>query len=309
MKRLQRIGFVNVNTLYKLDSDDISRAETKFTSITQQLKKKKVGLCGLAEVRWAGTGMGAFAAAPGWQAIYSGNEKGGSRGVALAMDADWTAALISHVCHNDRLLSARFQGAAGLTISVVVAYSPTDVDSNAARSRFYDEQLAAVLNSLPSRDVLFLLGDFNGQVGQMVGEWAAVRGQHTVQTGQAPSANGMRLLELAAAHGLVVANTLFPHKHIHTFTHVPFASNGQRRVIDYILASKRFRSSLRDWLAEATDAPHEVAEAMLAHVTDGAVVRAYRRTDFLEQRRALAERWADHVTGGPGDVVKLAAVG
>ncbi len=69
-----------------------------------------------------------------------------------------------------------------------------------------------------------------------------------------------------------------------------------------------FRTSLRTWLAEATDAPHEVAEAMLAHVVDGAVVRAYRRTDFLEQRRALAERWADHVTGGSGVLVKLAAV-
>ncbi|NOX40009.1 MAG: tyrosine-type recombinase/integrase, partial [Alphaproteobacteria bacterium] len=51
-----------------------------------------------------------------------------------------------------------------------------------------------------------------------------------------------------------------------------------------------FRTSLRTWLAEATDAPHEVAEAMLAHTVDSGVVRAYRRTDFLEQRRALAER-------------------
>jgi integrase len=67
-----------------------------------------------------------------------------------------------------------------------------------------------------------------------------------------------------------------------------------------------FRTSMRVWLAEATDAPHEVAEAMLAHVADGGVVRAYRRTDHLEQRRALAERWADHVTGGAGGVVKLA---
>ena len=67
-----------------------------------------------------------------------------------------------------------------------------------------------------------------------------------------------------------------------------------------------FRTSMRVWLAEATDSPHEVAEAMLAHVADGGVVRAYRRTDYLEQRRALAERWADHVTGGAGTVVKLA---
>jgi integrase len=68
-----------------------------------------------------------------------------------------------------------------------------------------------------------------------------------------------------------------------------------------------FRSSLRDWLAETTDAPHEVAEAMLAHVVDGSSTRAYRRTDFLEQRRVLIERWADHVTGGSGAVVRLVA--
>lgn len=66
-----------------------------------------------------------------------------------------------------------------------------------------------------------------------------------------------------------------------------------------------FRTSLRTWLAEATDAPHEVAEMMIAHMTDGGVVRAYRRTDFLEQRKVLAERWADHVTGGAGQMVKL----
>jgi hypothetical protein len=44
---------------------------------------------------------------------------------------------------------------------------------------------------------------------------------------------------------------------------------------------------------------------MLSHSADSGVVRAYRRTDFLEQRMALTERWADYVTGGAGQVVKL----
>jgi hypothetical protein len=44
---------------------------------------------------------------------------------------------------------------------------------------------------------------------------------------------------------------------------------------------------------------------MIAHVTDSAVVRAYRRTDYLEQRAKLVERWANHLTGGAGQVVKL----
>ncbi len=56
-----------------------------------------------------------------------------------------------------------------------------------------------------------------------------------------------------------------------------------------------FRSSLRDWIAETTNTPYEVAETMMGHVVGGKVERAYRRTDFLEQRRKLLEQWTDHV--------------
>ncbi len=48
-----------------------------------------------------------------------------------------------------------------------------------------------------------------------------------------------------------------------------------------------FRTSLRVRLAEQTSAPHEAAETILVHTVGSKVVRAYRRTDFLEQRRAL----------------------
>lgn len=66
-----------------------------------------------------------------------------------------------------------------------------------------------------------------------------------------------------------------------------------------------FRTSLRTWLAEATDTPHEVAETCLAHASGNSTVDSYRRTDFLEQRAALLERWADHVIGGTGERLKL----
>lgn len=70
-----------------------------------------------------------------------------------------------------------------------------------------------------------------------------------------------------------------------------------------------FRSSLRDWIAEATDTPHDVAETILGHTVGGKVERAYRRTDFLDQRRKLLERWAKHVTGKGGQVLRLVAEG
>lgn len=56
-----------------------------------------------------------------------------------------------------------------------------------------------------------------------------------------------------------------------------------------------FRSSFRDWAAEETDHPREVAEAALAHIVGDATERAYRRGDALEKRRRLMEDWAAYV--------------
>lgn len=68
-----------------------------------------------------------------------------------------------------------------------------------------------------------------------------------------------------------------------------------------------FRSSLRVWLAEATDTPHDVAEMMLAHVAGTSVERAYRRTDYLDRRRVLLEKWAHHVTSASDTIVSMVA--
>ncbi len=57
-----------------------------------------------------------------------------------------------------------------------------------------------------------------------------------------------------------------------------------------------FRSSFRTWCAEATDTPRDIAETALAHTVGNAVERAYRRSDFLEKRRILMERWGRFVT-------------
>lgn len=54
-----------------------------------------------------------------------------------------------------------------------------------------------------------------------------------------------------------------------------------------------FRSSFRDWVAETTKTPWDVAETALGHTVGGSVERAYRRTDFLEQRKAIMARWAN----------------
>jgi integrase len=67
-----------------------------------------------------------------------------------------------------------------------------------------------------------------------------------------------------------------------------------------------FRSTFRDWAAERTNFPSEVAEAALAHVVGDKVEAAYRRGDLFDKRRRLMEAWAEYCAERPaGGVVAL----
>jgi len=61
-----------------------------------------------------------------------------------------------------------------------------------------------------------------------------------------------------------------------------------------------FRSTFRQWGAEATSYPGEVLEACLAHVNRNKVESAYQRSDFFEKRRRLMDLWAEYATASTG---------
>jgi integrase len=51
------------------------------------------------------------------------------------------------------------------------------------------------------------------------------------------------------------------------------------------LTAHGFRSTFRDWAAERTNFPAEVAEMALAHAVSDKVEAAYRRGDLFQKRR------------------------
>lgn len=66
-----------------------------------------------------------------------------------------------------------------------------------------------------------------------------------------------------------------------------------------------FRSSFREWAAEATDVSPDIAEMSIAHTVGSATQRAYLRTDHLEQRAVLMEQWARFCAGEAGRILRL----
>jgi hypothetical protein len=78
------------------------------------------------------------------------------------------------------------------------------------------------------------------------------------------------------------------------------------------LTAHGFRSSARDWAAEQTAFPAEVAEMALAHTVSDKVEAAYRRGTLFQKRRQLALAWGRYVSSpapqnGNGKVVAIGA--
>ena len=159
-----------------------------------------------------------------------------------------------------------------------------------------------ILTGVRSRPVRFLRDEeIAGDVWTIQAE--AMKGQRgkTTEFRVPLSTEAMKVIELARPHAR--DGYLFPSVRKGVISDATMSRLMERRGMAE--RPHGFRSSLRTWLAEATDAPHEVAETVLSHVTGSSVERAYRRTDYLEQRRSLLERWAEHVTGRSGGLVRL----
>lgn len=66
-----------------------------------------------------------------------------------------------------------------------------------------------------------------------------------------------------------------------------------------------FSTSFRTWVQDTDAATYDVAETALAHRLGNAVERSYARSDLLDQRRILAEKWGQFVTGTSATIVDL----
>lgn len=69
------------------------------------------------------------------------------------------------------------------------------------------------------------------------------------------------------------------------------------------------RSTFRDWVAERTHFPGDMAEVALAHKVGNAVEASYRRGDMIEKRRAMMAAWAEFLTGKDRSAAKVVRIG
>ena len=98
------------------------------------------------------------------------------------------------------MISVRLQGNP-FNITVIQVYDPT---SNAEEAEQFCEDLQDLLELTPKKDVLFIIGDWNAEVGSQ--ETPGVAGKFGLQV---QNEVGQRLTEFCQENTLVTANTHF----------------------------------------------------------------------------------------------------
>ena len=135
------------------------------------------------------------------------------------------------------MVSICFQGKP-FNITVIQVYTPTSNAEEAEVEQFY-EDLQDLLELTPKKDVLFIIGDWNANVGSQ--DIPGIMGKFGLGV---QNERRQRLIEFCQENVLVIANTLLQqHKRrLYTWT----SPDGQHQnQIDYIICSHRWRSSVQ----------------------------------------------------------------
>jgi len=98
--------------------------------------------------------------------------------------------------------------AKGRHMTLLSVCAPTPTSDKSSKDRFNDN-LRSTLRTVPPKDKVALLGDFNARVGTNHHIWNGVIGKHGVGN---VNSNGLRLLNLCSEFDVIITNTLFQQR-------------------------------------------------------------------------------------------------
>ena len=131
--------------------------------------------------------------------------------------------------------------------SVIAICAPTNhVSTNAEESMSFDNfyDLQDTLSSVPSRDMVIILGDFDAHISSKFVLHSSVIGPHDL--GEC-NENGKKLLDFCMSNQLLITDTWFQHKPLN---HVTWYCNGYHSKLDhmmnFVLVNSWFHSSVLD---------------------------------------------------------------
>ena len=171
----------------------------KLEVVKQEMARVNVDVLGISKLK--STGMGEFNSDDHY-IYYCGQESLRRNGVAIMVNKKVRNAVLGCNLKNDRMISVRFQGKS-FNITVIQVYAPTTNAEEAEVECFY-EDLQDLLELTPKKDVLFIIGDWNAEIGRQ--ETPGVMGKFGLGIWNEAMQS---LIEFCQENALVIANPLF----------------------------------------------------------------------------------------------------
>lgn len=197
--------------------------------MAEELQRAGIELCGITETHMTGQGEMPLGVGTGYTLLYSGGDRAAAAGVGLAITHDARKAITVFDPVSDRVMRVDIMTSKGL-LSVIVAYAPTEQASDETKDDFYRDLQGTCMETAGKAVVL---GDFNARIGRRV---EGVTGRYGLE-GET-SDNGDRVIDLCQAHELMIANTMFRHRRVHTVTWYPPNTKARGSLKDYVMVRR-----------------------------------------------------------------------
>ena len=161
--------------------------------VKQEIVRITINILGISELKWMR--IGKFNSSDDY-IYYCGQESYRRNGLVLIINRRVRKGILGCNLKNNKMILVHFQGKP-FTITVIHVYIPTTNAKEAEVDQFYED----LLELTPTKDVLFIIGDWNAKVGSQ--EIPGVQFGLGVQ-----NETGQRLTEFFQDNVLVIANTL-----------------------------------------------------------------------------------------------------
>ena len=128
--------------------------------VVKQMGRGNIDVLGISELKW--TRMGEFNSDDHY-IYYCGQESLIRKGVTLIVNKRVQNAVLGCNLKNDRMISVHFQGKP-FSFSVIQVY-PLNSNAEEAEGEWFYEDLPDLLELIPKKYVLFIIGNCNSKVG------------------------------------------------------------------------------------------------------------------------------------------------
>ena len=142
-------------------------SQGKLEVIKQEMTRVNVDILGISKLKW--TGMGEFNPDDHY-ICYCEQESLRRNGVAIIVNKRVQNSVLGCNLKNDRMISVPFQGKP-FNITVIQVCALTS-DADEAEVEWFYEDLQDLLQVIPQKDVLFIIGDWNAKVGSQETTWS-----------------------------------------------------------------------------------------------------------------------------------------